>query len=91
MCRIVGLANSLELTVVFERFAEDDLDKIGFLADGNNPLKVLRTGDIVPFLFPLGTIVVDSSFRKEKESGKCRFTIAHEVSHHVIDCHNLAP
>lgn len=84
---IEGLANSLGLTVRYEQFAEDDYDKIGFLADGNTPLKIRRSGKIVSFLFPLGTIVVDSSLRNESESGKCRFTIAHEVSHHIIDRH----
>lgn len=87
---IEGLANSLGLTVIFEEFAEDDFDKIGFLADGNTPLKIRKSGKIVSFLFPLGTIVVDSRLRRECESGKCRFTIAHEVSHHVIGRHDPA-
>lgn len=85
---IEGLANSLGLTVRYEQFAEDDYDKIGFLADGQTPLKIRKSGRTVSFLFPLGTIVVDSSLRKETESGKCRFMIAHEVSHYIIGRHN---
>ena len=88
---IEGLANSLGLTIVYEQFAEDDYDKIGFLSDGKTPLKVRRGSKIVSFTFPLGTIVVDSGLRRETESGKCRFTIAHEVSHHIIDRHNPVP
>lgn len=87
---IEGLANSLGLTVIFEEFAEDDFDKIGFLADGNTQLKIRRSGKTVSFLFPLGTIVVDSRLRRDSESGKCRFTIAHEISHHVIGRHSPA-
>ena len=88
---IEGLANSLGLTVIFEEFAEDDYDKIGFLADGKTPLKIKRAGKIVSFLFPLGTIVADSRLRRDSESGKFRFTIAHEVAHHIMDKHNPSP
>ena len=35
---IEGLANYLGMTVVFETFAEEDRDKVGFLADGRTPL-----------------------------------------------------
>ena len=88
---IEGLANSMGLTVIFEEFAEDDYDKIGFLADGKTPLKIKRAGKIVSFLFPLGTIVVDISLRRESESGRRRFTIAHEVAHFILNRHNPAP
>ena len=36
---IEGIANSMGLNVVYETFAEDDFDKIGFLSDGITPLK----------------------------------------------------
>ena len=41
---IEGLANYLGMTVVFETFAEEDRDKVGFLADGRTPLKIRRKG-----------------------------------------------
>ena len=78
---IEGIANSMGLNVVYETFAEDDFDKIGFLSDGSTPLKIKRGNRTVPFLFPLGTIVVEADLRKVRESGKRRFTIAHEVAH----------
>lgn len=87
---IEGIANSLGLKIIYEVFAEEDFDKIGFLADGRTSLKVRRSGRIVPFLFPLGTIVVEASLRRERESGKRRFTIAHEVAHFVIERHHPA-
>lgn len=54
-------------------------------------MKIKRAGKIVSFLFPLGTIVADSRLRRDSESGKFRFTIAHEVAHHIMDKHNPSP
>lgn len=88
---VEGLAASLGLTVVYEKFAETDLDKIGFLADGKTSLRVWRDRMIVPVTFPFGTIVVDSMLRRENESGKRRFTIAHEIAHFVLNKHDPAP
>ena len=88
---IEGIAYSLGLKVYYESIAEEDLRKIGFLADGKTPLKVRREGKTVPFLFPLGTIVLDSSLHRDTESGKCRFTIAHEVAHYILNRHNPQP
>ena len=87
---IEGLANFLGLTVTFETFAEKDFDKIGFLSDGKTPLQVKRNGQVVSFLFPLGTIVLDVSLHADKESGRRRFTIAHEIAHFMIDRHRPA-
>ena len=87
---VEGLANFLGLTVTYETFAEKDFDKIGFLSDGKTPLLVRRNGRIVSFLFPLGTIVLDVSLHADKESGRCRFTIAHEIAHFMIDQHRPA-
>ena len=88
---IEGIANSLGLKVRYESIAEADFRKIGFLADGKTPLQVRHDGKTVPFLFPLGTIVLDAGLRRDNESGKCRFTIAHEVAHHILDLHNPQP
>ena len=92
---IEGLACSLGLTVTYAKFAEDDFDKIAFLANGYTPLKVFHPGQNKPVpveeLFPKGTIVLDERLRKPEESGRRRFTIAHEVAHFVIDRHCPAP
>ena len=88
---IEGIANSLGLEVLFESIAEDDFRKIGFLSDGKRPLKVQRGGKVISFLFPVGTIVLDAGLLRNSESGKCRFTIAHEVAHYILDLHNPQP
>lgn len=88
---IVGVAESLGLRVVYEAFAEDDPDKVAFLANGRYPIRVRKNGGIVPVTFPFGTIVLDTSLRKEKESARRRFTIAHEIGHFVTERHAPDP
>ena len=88
---IEGIANYLGLTIVYETFAEDDFDKIGFLADGFTNLKVRRSGKTVPVCFPYRTIVLDTSLRRPEESGRRRFTISHETSHYIINRHLPRP
>jgi Zn-dependent peptidase ImmA (M78 family) len=54
-------------------------------------LKVMRDGRVIPVCFPLGTIVLDTFLLQDRESGRRRFTIAHEIAHHVLDRHNPMP
>ena len=87
---IAGLAKFLGLRVVFAPFAEKDLEKIGFLADGKTPLMIKNNGEVAPFLFPVGTIVLDILLHQKRECGRCRFTIAHEIAHYVMELHRPA-
>lgn len=82
---IEGLAEQMGLSVVFRQFAEDDPDKIGFLSDGLTALKIRERGNEIPYIFPPGTIVLEQKLHKESESGRKRFTIAHEIAHFVLD------
>lgn len=84
---IEGMAGFMGLTVVYRPFAEDDLDKIGFLSDGRTALKIRERGNAIPVIFPPGTIVLDQALHKDTESGRCRFTIAHEIAHFVLERH----
>ena len=88
---VEGLAASMGLTIRYEKFAEEDSDKIGFLSDGSTALRVFRDRRIVPVTFPFGTIVLDGMLRRENESGKRRFTIAHEIAHYVLNKHDPIP
>lgn len=74
----------LKLKIVYAPFAEEDAGRIGFLADGETPLLVHRKGKIVPFVFPKDTIVLDNFLLSEKETGRRRFTMAHEAAHHIL-------
>lgn len=74
----------LKLPVVYRSFAEEDSDKIGFIADGVTPLLVYQ-GGIKPEVFPWGTIVLEKALLSPSEENRRRFTLAHEASHYLVD------
>lgn len=83
---VEGLAvDYLGLPVVYISFAEDDPDKIGFISDGRTPLRVYENGKAISRIFDKGTIVIEKALLSPKESGRRRFTIAHEIAHYLID------
>ena len=86
---IDGLAMCcLGLRVVYEKFAEEDPDKIGFLADGKTPLRVYRSGKAADVLYGAGTVVLDSYLLRGGMSSRRRFTLAHETAHYILERHN---
>ena len=81
------ITDYLNLKIVYEEFAENDLSKIGFMADGKNPLRIRRNGRLISAVYPKGTIVLEKSLLKEKESSRRRFTLAHEAAHMILEQH----
>ena len=75
----------LKLPLLYRSFAEEDSDKIGFIADGSTPLCVYENGEIKNRIYPRGTIVIERCLRREHESGRRRFTISHECAHYIMD------
>ena len=73
--------------VRYESFAEDDPGKIGFLADGISSLLIYRKGAAVPVVFPKDTVVIDKYLLRSDESGRRRFTLAHEAAHMILERH----
>ena len=73
----------LKLPLLYRSFAEEDSDKIGFIADGVTPLRVYEGGTAVRRVYPGGTIVIERCLRQEHESGRRRFTISHECAHYI--------
>lgn len=67
--------------VVYENFAEDDPDKIGFASDGVQPLRVRMNGRIQDQVYPRRTIVLDRVLLNPGEEYRRRFTLAHEAGH----------
>ena len=65
----------LKLPLLYRSFAEEDSDKIGFIADGVTPLRVYEGRTVVRRVYPRGTIVIERCLRREHESGRRRFTI----------------
>ncbi|MDD4495251.1 MAG: ImmA/IrrE family metallo-endopeptidase [Eubacteriales bacterium] len=83
---IEGFVNDfLGSPILYRTIAEEDSDKIGFVSDGITPLLVFENKKRVPKVFPRGTIVIEKCLRRERESGKRRFTIAHEGGHIVAE------
>lgn len=81
------ITDYLKLKIVYETFAEKDGSKIGFLANGIDPLLVRRDGVVASVVFPKDTIVIEKYLLKSEESCRRRFTLAHEAAHHIMDRH----
>lgn len=83
---IEGFATDyLKLPLLYRSFAEQDTDKIGFIADGITPLRVHEGEVTCRCVFPKGTIVIERFLCRENESGRRRFTISHECAHYLLD------
>lgn len=82
---IDAIAKYLGITVIYERIAEDDSDKIGFISNGSTLLTVARNGKKVKITFPSETIVLDKFLLRPEEENRRRFTLAHEISHLLIN------
>lgn len=82
---IDAIAEYLGVTVLYEQFAEDDQDKIGFAADGRNALTVIRNGRKQKIVFPKNTIILDRFLLSPNENNRRRFTLAHEISHLLLN------
>lgn len=78
------VARFLGVTIVYERIAEDDPDKIGFAADGNTALKVFRNGVKKAVIFPRDYVVLEQFLQHPEERSRCRFVKAHEISHILL-------
>lgn len=82
---IDGIARFLGLQVHYERIAEDDRDKIGFVSNGSYPLCVIRQNQKVGIVFPKETIILDTFLQRPTENCRRRFVLAHEISHVLIN------
>ena len=87
---IFALAESFGLKIDYESFAEDDPNKDGFLANGVDSLKIWRNGVKADIIFPDGTIVIDNYLLGRHQESKLRFTVAHEIAHHICNIHGHA-
>ena len=75
----------LKLHIEYADFAEEDDSKVGFLANGDTPILISREGKVIPFVFPNNTIVLDNSLNVKSQTGKRRFTMAHEAAHFILE------
>ena len=71
----------LRCTVIYESFAEEDNDRIGFSSDGNRPLRVFKNGKVKEIVYPRNTIVLDKYLLNPNEDNHRRFVLSHEAGH----------
>lgn len=74
----------LGLTIKYEALAEEDQGTIGFMGDGKTAIRVYQRDVPVLKVYPVGTIVVDQYLLRVGESGRRRFTLAHEAGHFLL-------
>lgn len=82
---IDAIARYLHFPVVYEDFAEKDPDKIGFVSDGQKALLIIRNGRKCKIRFKKDTIILDRFLLRPEEEYRRRFTLAHEISHILIN------
>ena len=83
------LREDLKLQIHWDHFAETVPGRIAFFSDGSQPLWVYRNEQRTQVLFPKDTVVVDSYLRRADERGRCRFSLAHEAAHKILEKHIL--
>ncbi|MBQ6430855.1 MAG: ImmA/IrrE family metallo-endopeptidase [Oscillospiraceae bacterium] len=76
--------NVLKQNILYESFAEANLDKIAFAADGQTPLRVWKGGKVERTLFPANTIVLERFLMAPERETLRRFILAHELSHIIL-------
>ena len=81
---IEGLAEYLGMTIEYADFAEKDRERLGFLSNGIKGLAVRKNGRTETIVYPYKTIVLQQYLLNDHESGRKRFTIAHEISHYLL-------
>ncbi|MBO4897476.1 MAG: ImmA/IrrE family metallo-endopeptidase [Clostridia bacterium] len=75
----------LKLPILYHSIAEKDLSKLGFISDGKTPLTIYNNGKKLTKIYPKGTIVIEKYLCSKNETGRRRFTIAHEAAHYIVD------
>ena len=89
---IIGFTTGfLKLTILYANIAEEDMGKLGFLADGRTPLLIHYGGQIISYVFSEKTIVLDKFLKLETERNRRFFTIAHEAFHYLNSLVNNMP
>lgn len=83
------MTDYLGLTIEFEHIAEEDKTITAYLSNGTRTLKVIRDGNPTQILYPTKTVVIDRCYLAQDQRERCRFNMAHEAGHYLINklCH----
>ena len=83
------MTDYLGLEIEFESIVEDDESITACLANGTRELQVVRDGKSVSVLYPPKTVVIDKCYLDADQRERCRFNMAHETGHYLMNklCH----
>lgn len=75
----------LHCRIIYETFAEDDPDKVGFTGDGKTPLRVRRNSMVGTIVLPPNTVVLERVLLRPEEEKRRRFVLGHEAGHIIAN------
>lgn len=79
------MTDYLGLEIEFEHIVEDDKTITAYIANGTRLLKVMRDGKPTMKLYPKKTVVIDKCYLAEDQRERCRFNMAHEAGHYIMN------
>lgn len=81
---IVSFARDyFKLKLLYTSIAEEDPNKISFLADGVTPIRICYQDRIERVVIPEKIILLDRVLKRQSERTRRYFCIAHEVFHYI--------
>lgn len=80
---IAGFARFVGLTLKYVTFCDEEEVRLGFYSDGETAVNVMTARGPQSMVFPAFTVLIAKSLMGEEKKTKRRFTLAHEVYHHL--------
>lgn len=81
------ITDYLGLSIEYATFAESDPGRIGYLSNGVRPLHIRRGNQTIAVTYPINTVVLEKALLRPDESGRLRFSMAHEGAHSILIKH----
>ena len=79
------MTDYLGLEIEFESIVEDDETITAFIANGTRELKIMKNGKVTSVLYPQKTVVIDKCYLAPEQRERCRFNMAHEAGHYLMN------
>lgn len=79
------MTDYLGLEIEFESIVEDDETITAFVANGLRELKIMKNGEVSSVLYPPKTVVIDRCYLEPDQRERCRFNMAHETGHYLMN------
>ena len=79
------ITDYLGLEIEFESIVEEDETITAFIANGSRKLKIMKNGKVNEVLYPRKTMVIDKCYLAPDQRERCRFNMAHEAGHYLMN------